>query len=121
MAHLYKQYCRLLSKWPLDTKKSNDRNLKIFLEKAVEKSFTVDPVDNEKKLVSSEDSRLCSRKLQALKSLLDDEFNRAYPHKYKTGQFGLTSEQMRELNSEEGFKQIGLGPKKSFFARLFGK
>ncbi|KAI1721091.1 hypothetical protein Ddc_07529 [Ditylenchus destructor] len=119
MAHLYKQYCRLLSKWPLDLKKSNDRNLKLFLEKAVEKSFHEDPVDNEKKLISSEDARQCNRKLQALQCLLDDEFNSAYPHKYKTGHFGMTPEQMSELNSEEGLRKLGLGPKKSLFARLF--
>jgi len=41
MSHLYRQYMRLVAKWPLDANKDHARNLKYFLEHQAEELFPV--------------------------------------------------------------------------------
>ncbi|PAV84586.1 hypothetical protein WR25_10125 [Diploscapter pachys] len=107
--YLYKQYIRLLTDWPKDMAKGADNDLSTFLVTQVERAFR-----QEQEL----DNNLCEKKYQALKRIASDDVNKAYPHSYKSGVFGLNLEQLQEVNSLAVRKQIGLTRSESIFKRI---
>uniref|UniRef100_A0A914YVC3 Ubiquinol-cytochrome-c reductase complex assembly factor 2 n=1 Tax=Panagrolaimus superbus TaxID=310955 RepID=A0A914YVC3_9BILA len=114
MSHLYKQYMRVIAKWPRDKFKNDQRNLGFFFERELEKVFKYSPIAPE--------TGICERRLKALTELVDNRHQHDFPHKYTSGIFGMKLSQLHEINSDEFRQQIGLGePKKSLFARLFGR
>lgn len=52
---------------------------------------------------------------------MGNEFLHMYPNnEYKTGHMGLTLSQLREINSDEGLKKLGLMEKKlPFWKKIF--
>ncbi|CAJ0602766.1 unnamed protein product [Cylicocyclus nassatus] len=99
--YLYKQYVRLVTKWPKDEYKSAERNLSVFLIKEVERQFRTD--------TSTFDAGLCERRLRALEQISENQTAKLFPHQYKSGMFGLTLQQLQETSTEENRRQIGLG------------
>lgn len=54
-SQLYKQYLRLLARWPREKYKAPNRDLAVFMEKEVEKSFKAEAPPSEE---------LCAKKLK---------------------------------------------------------
>ncbi|KHJ78987.1 hypothetical protein OESDEN_21382 [Oesophagostomum dentatum] len=54
--YLYKQYVRVVAKWPRDQYKSRERDLAVFLSREVERQFRSDR--------STFDAGLCERRLR---------------------------------------------------------
>uniref|UniRef100_A0A1I7YX41 Mitochondrial nucleoid factor 1 n=1 Tax=Steinernema glaseri TaxID=37863 RepID=A0A1I7YX41_9BILA len=116
MAHLYKQYMRLVAQWPKDPTKGPARNLGAFMEQEIERVFRKEPS------ALPREAAICERRLRSLEHIFDNQHMKAYPHNYKSGVFGLTLEHLEEATSDKFRKQMGLGSKKpGFFKRLFGK
>ncbi|CAB3409624.1 unnamed protein product [Caenorhabditis bovis] len=110
--HLYKQYLRLISKWPKDPFKSPERDFANFLSKDVERQF------KEAKSIPF-DSALCEKRLNALEQLLNNEVVKKYPNNFTSGVFGLKLEDLQRASSEESRKQMGLKPKQGILKRVW--
>ncbi|KAK5983418.1 hypothetical protein GCK32_006276 [Trichostrongylus colubriformis] len=85
--YLYKQYVRLITKWPKDEFKGPERDLAVFLAKELERQFKTDP--------SSLDIGLCERRYRALEQISLNTTAKLYPHQYKSGVFGLNLQQLQ--------------------------
>ncbi|VDO41451.1 unnamed protein product [Haemonchus placei] len=99
--YLYKQYVRLITKWPKDEFKSPERDLAVFLDNEIEKHFNTKP--------TRMDMGLCERRYQALEQISSNTTAKLYPHQYKSGVFGLNLQQLQEANTEENRRHFGLG------------
>ncbi|KAL6739603.1 hypothetical protein Aduo_013037 [Ancylostoma duodenale] len=99
--YLYKQYVRLVTRWPKDQYKSPERDLAVFLSREVERQFKSEP--------SALDAALCERRYRALEQINENYTANLYPHQYKSGVFGLNLQQLQEASTEENRRQFGLG------------
>uniref|UniRef100_A0AC34QVS2 Thioredoxin reductase n=1 Tax=Panagrolaimus sp. JU765 TaxID=591449 RepID=A0AC34QVS2_9BILA len=70
MAYVFKQYMRVLGKWPKDTFKSNDRNLLYFMERELERVFKYNQ--------ELPEAALCERRLKAH---INRDYNRVLSHR----------------------------------------
>ncbi|EYB88681.1 hypothetical protein Y032_0243g3497 [Ancylostoma ceylanicum] len=85
--YLYKQYVRLVTRWPKDQYKSPERDLAVFLSREVERQFKSEP--------SALDAALCERRYRALEQISENYTANLYPHQYKSGVFGLNLQQLQ--------------------------
>ncbi|VDK56003.1 unnamed protein product [Anisakis simplex] len=108
-SHLYKRFVRLAAKWPHDKYKSADRDLAVFMSDEIERVFRVERDQ------LPPDATLC------LKQILMNTHRLNYPHSYKSGVFGLNLQRLREANSEEGRKTLGLLKQRKSLVDLFFK
>uniref|UniRef100_A0AC35U1N5 Thioredoxin reductase 1, cytoplasmic n=1 Tax=Rhabditophanes sp. KR3021 TaxID=114890 RepID=A0AC35U1N5_9BILA len=115
---MYKNYLRLLAKWPRDPRKAPGRSLPLFMEKEVESSFKKGGEGGNSR---SPDAILCQRRFDALSQLLNNTHLNDFPHSYKSGIFGLQVKQLEEINSDKFRKLIGLGDKKSYSLLSVGR
>ncbi|VDL80884.1 unnamed protein product [Nippostrongylus brasiliensis] len=99
--YLYKQYVRLVARWPKDEFKGPDRDLAMFLSREVERQFVAEP--------ATIDVGQCERRYRALEQISSNTTARLFPHQYKSGVFGLNLQQLQDANSDENRKQFGLG------------
>ncbi|ETN70851.1 hypothetical protein NECAME_14500 [Necator americanus] len=108
--YLYKQYVRLVTKWPKDQYKSPERDLAVFLGREVERQFKSDS--------STLDAALCERRYRALEQINENHTAKLYPHQYKSGVFGLNAQQLQETSTEENRRLFGLG-REGFLRRVW--
>ncbi|KAE9421020.1 hypothetical protein Angca_002177, partial [Angiostrongylus cantonensis] len=108
--NLYKQYVLLVRRWPKDEFKGTERNLASFLNQEVERQF--------KSEMTASDVRLCERRYRALEQIDANNTAKVYPHQYRSGIFGLTLEQLQEVNTDDNRKRFGLG-REGFLKRIW--
>ncbi|CAJ0952362.1 unnamed protein product, partial [Mesorhabditis belari] len=116
-ASQYKQFLRLVAKWPQDPHKSAERNLAHHLELQIQR-FRKDPT------VFGDDPVICERRYIALERILNNEVLKQYPHDYVAGCFGQKLHQLQEINSENGRKYLGFDREsrwKTLWNKIFPK
>ncbi|KAK6028643.1 hypothetical protein OSTOST_05272, partial [Ostertagia ostertagi] len=112
--YLYKQYVRLVTKWPKDEFKSPERDLAVFLGREVERHFKTEsasldmaisaslPIRVPTQYISnSEDVTLGNTRLKSLEQISSNTTAKLYPHQYKSGVFGLNLQQLQVYSRDE--------------------
>ncbi|CAL2042267.1 unnamed protein product [Caenorhabditis brenneri] len=108
--HLYKQYVRIVGKWPKDANKAPERDFANFLSKEIERQFQPGVLPA---------TTICEKRLNALEQLLNNEVMKKHPNTYTSGVFGMRLADLQAASSEENRKQMGLKPKESIFKKMY--
>ncbi|KAI6208719.1 hypothetical protein M3Y96_00144800 [Aphelenchoides besseyi] len=122
MPPIYRQYQRIVSKWPQDRHKSFERNFKHFLERDVKRLCGQEDLDKSQEETERTRNVVVSNhnaNLKALQDLIDNQHMKTWPTNYTSGAFGLNLKQLREVNSDDFRKKIGLDGRWSWFKNWF--
>ncbi|CAJ0580378.1 unnamed protein product, partial [Mesorhabditis spiculigera] len=113
----FKQFLRLVARWPKDPLKSEDRQLAFHLDQQIQR-FKKDPT------VFGDDAAVCDKRYAALERIVNNDVFRQYPHNYTSGCFGLNLEKCKAINGESGRQTLGFGREsrwKALWNKLFPK
>ncbi|XP_071518741.1 ubiquinol-cytochrome c reductase complex assembly factor 2 [Panulirus ornatus] len=107
----YRNFLRLLEKWPVDQTKSGGRDLGEHLRLRVTESFKHGDV-------TSVDEVECQRIYSSLSRIAKDTYAKQYPRSLSSTATGLSGEVCREIISNDFLKALE-EQERGFFSRLF--
>ncbi|XP_075222597.1 ubiquinol-cytochrome-c reductase complex assembly factor 2 [Lycorma delicatula] len=94
MAGNYKNFLRLLEKWPIDVTKKK-RDIGVFIREQVKLNFTSGGIN------STIDQEKCDRAFYSLKRLVDNHYKKLYHRSSFSSATGLNAEQCKTVLSDE--------------------
>ncbi|XP_045616234.1 ubiquinol-cytochrome-c reductase complex assembly factor 2 [Procambarus clarkii] len=107
----YRNFLRLLDKWPVDSTKAGDRDLGKYLRLRVTEGFRHGDA-------TAVDETECQRIYASLNRIATNVHAKQYPRTLRSTSTGLTAEECKQVISEE-FLQILKEQDKGFFSGLF--
>lgn len=112
MANQYRNFLRLLEKWPVDPSKKKNRDLSVFIRDQLKINFAGGATD------SNIDEKKCRRQYESLKRISDNYYSNKYLRRSQASATGLTAEQCNSILSDE-FLEYLQEKDKSFVSKLF--
>lgn len=112
MANHYRNFLRLLEKWPVDQTKKKNRDLSLFIREQLKINFSGGAVDN------NVDEEKCTRQYESLKRISSNYYGKKYLRRSQASATGLTAEQCNSILSDE-FLDYLQEKEKSFFSKVF--
>ncbi|VDD88580.1 unnamed protein product [Enterobius vermicularis] len=112
----YQRFMQVLSRWPRDKCKAPERDLRMFLEKELDKQLSADLKNG---LVEAH----VEQKLKCFEAIVSDETLKKYPLNYNSGIFGEPVEYSSYWTSDRGREELSLKKKRArtWFHGLFFK
>jgi len=113
-AQLYKQFMRVLDRWPADPAGRQERDLRPHLQKSMKKAFyrkkggDIQGQEEEPVLAPTYGQYQCEQRLRASIKLIENQHVKDFPHLYTTGMFGYRLDDIRKMNTDKYFHDIGI-------------
>lgn len=112
MANQYRNFLKLLEKWPIDPTKKKNRDLSLFIRDQLKINFAGGEVG------SNIDEEKCKQQYESLKRISDNYYRNKYLRRSHASATGLTAEQCNSVLSDE-FLEYLQDKEKHFLSKVF--